>query len=377
MVQRLLEDGDIEVEPDRVSELELSLSSFMREQLRNEQEVNRAAREALEQRGLDLNDFRQLRREMAAVGGFRLGDEGVADVIDRMVRWLSTSQSVSTGFAADEGVRQKILAVFKQHLERIHARGRDLRSTQSSRRLVMTPELKQALRFLQLSLRELVAEVEWMVEQNSVLELADKFEGERSEPAPRYASSEAAQMEFWSENVAEDPETAKDVNDSGGAHGLDRDSDSNRSQSSMVTDQPPSFEVDKKSFRAHLMQQLGLLGLDERRIARAIIENLDGDGCLRMPSMEGDPLIRLANEVNVDAGVAERTLRKIQRLDPRGCGGRDLRESCSFRWRRSTTRARHCSARWSSAISRGWCVASASRPRGASTRSSISSPPST
>ena len=58
MVQRLLEDGDIEVEPDRVSELELSLSSFMREQLRNEQEVNRAAREALEQRGLDLNDFR-------------------------------------------------------------------------------------------------------------------------------------------------------------------------------------------------------------------------------------------------------------------------------------------------------------------------------
>ena len=58
VVQRLLEDGDIEVEPDRVSELELSLSSFMREQLRNEQEVNRAAREALEQRGLDLNDFR-------------------------------------------------------------------------------------------------------------------------------------------------------------------------------------------------------------------------------------------------------------------------------------------------------------------------------
>jgi RNA polymerase sigma-54 factor len=45
-----------------------------------------------------------------------------------------------------------------------------------------------------------------------------------------------------------------------------------------------------------------------------------------MPDVEGDPLIRLASEADVDVCVAERTLRKIQHLDPKGCGARDLQE---------------------------------------------------
>ena len=42
--------------------------------------------------------------------------------------------------------------------------------------------------------------------------------------------------------------------------------------------------------------------------------------------MEGDPLIRLANEADVPISVAERTLRKIQQLEPKGCAARDLQE---------------------------------------------------
>ena len=42
--------------------------------------------------------------------------------------------------------------------------------------------------------------------------------------------------------------------------------------------------------------------------------------------MTGDPLIRLANECDVPMAVAERTLRRIQQLDPKGCGSRDLQE---------------------------------------------------
>jgi RNA polymerase sigma-54 factor len=42
--------------------------------------------------------------------------------------------------------------------------------------------------------------------------------------------------------------------------------------------------------------------------------------------VEGDPLIRLASEADVPMSVAERTLRKIQHLDPKGCGARDLQE---------------------------------------------------
>jgi RNA polymerase sigma-54 factor len=57
-----------------------------------------------------------------------------------------------------------------------------------------------------------------------------------------------------------------------------------------------------------------------------ILGNLDDDGYLKLPDVDGDPLIRLTNEADVPMHVAERTLRRIQTLEPRGCGARDLQE---------------------------------------------------
>ena len=56
----------------------------------------------------------------------------------------------------------------------------------------------------------------------------------------------------------------------------------------------------------------------ERRVAMLIIGNLDDDGYLKLPDVEGDPLIRLANEADVPMHVAERTLRRIQQPGPQG-----------------------------------------------------------
>jgi RNA polymerase sigma-54 factor len=64
----------------------------------------------------------------------------------------------------------------------------------------------------------------------------------------------------------------------------------------------------------------------ERRIAVLIVGNLNDDGYLKLPDVEGDPLIRLAVEADVSNKVAEKTLRAIQHLEPRGCGARDLQE---------------------------------------------------
>ena len=86
--------------------------------------------------------------------------------------------------------------------------------------------------------------------------------------------------------------------------------------------------VKKEDLQDHLRTQLGFLKLNdaERRIAELIIGNLDYDGYLTLDDVEGDPLIRLSAEGDVSITLAERTLRKIQRLDPRGCGARDLQE---------------------------------------------------
>jgi uncharacterized protein len=116
-IQQLMQDGDIEVEPMRVADAEMDLSAIMREYLANEERVNQATREALERRGYDYSKFNQVKREMADVRGFKMGDEGIEYVINQMIEFLLISRNVEEVFAADNVLRQKIFQVMKKHLD--------------------------------------------------------------------------------------------------------------------------------------------------------------------------------------------------------------------------------------------------------------------
>lgn len=116
-IQQLMQDGDIEVEPMRVADAEMDLSAIMREYLANEERVNQATREALERRGYDYSKFNQVKREMADVRGFKMGDEGIEYVINQMIEFLLISRNVEEVYSADNGLRHKIFAVMKRHLD--------------------------------------------------------------------------------------------------------------------------------------------------------------------------------------------------------------------------------------------------------------------
>jgi RNA polymerase sigma-54 factor len=213
-----------------------------------------------------------------------------------------------------------------------------------SQQLVMTPQLQQAIKLLQLSHLELVQQVQQEMEQNPVLEQPDEtVEGDLSEKAPGEASLEAANAEVSPEEIAaRSPDGAQEVKGDGEAlKEIDWEAYFNSYQfnepttasnkGNVATDDLPSFEanlVEKEDLAAHLADQLRDQKLNdaERRIAFLILGNLDEDGYLKLPDVEGDPLIRLASEADVDVCLAERTLRKIQHLDPKGCGARDLQE---------------------------------------------------
>jgi len=216
-------------------------------------------------------------------------------------------------------------------------------SLRLSQQLVMTPQLQQAIKLLQLSHMELVAQVQQEMEQNPLLEQPDEtVEGDLSEKAPGEASLEAANAEVSAEELAaKTPERVEEVKGEDGPNEIDWEAYLNSYQfnepstasnkGNVASDDLPSFEanlVDKEHLPAHLAAQLAMLKLNEaeRRIAHSILFNLDDDGYLRLPDVEGDPLIRLASEADVDVCLAERTLRKIQHLDPKGCGARDLQE---------------------------------------------------
>ena len=116
-IQKLMQDGDLEVEPLRIADAEMDLSAIMREYLANEERVNQATREALERRGYDYSKFNQVKREMADVRGFKMGDEGIEYVINQMIEFLLISRNVEEVFAADNTLRQKIHSIMKKHLD--------------------------------------------------------------------------------------------------------------------------------------------------------------------------------------------------------------------------------------------------------------------
>jgi hypothetical protein len=117
IVQKLTADGDIEVEPMRIADAEMDMSAIMREYLANEERVNQATREALERRGYDASKFNQVKREMADVRGFKMGDEGIEYVINQMIEFLLISRNVEEVYAQDNILRQKIFALMKKHLD--------------------------------------------------------------------------------------------------------------------------------------------------------------------------------------------------------------------------------------------------------------------
>jgi hypothetical protein len=117
IIQRLMQDGDIEVEPIRVADAELDLAAIMREYLANEERVNQATREALERRGYDYSKFNQVKREMADVRGFKLGDEGIEFLINQMLEFLLISRNVEEVYSEDNVMRPKVLQVMKKHLD--------------------------------------------------------------------------------------------------------------------------------------------------------------------------------------------------------------------------------------------------------------------
>ncbi len=213
-----------------------------------------------------------------------------------------------------------------------------------TQQLVMTPQLQQAIKLLQLSRMELVDLIRTELTENPILE--DPSEGEEESRAEGASPAEQAQLEAEPEHKA--AEKAEEVKGEEGANEIDWDqyldhyqlqghtAPSNRG---LADEELPGYEATltkKTDLVDHLVWQLRLSNLteDEERVAMLVIGNLDDDGYFKMPAVEGeseesmtrDPLVRVAFEAGVGVAFAEEVLKKVQTLDPIGVAARDLRE---------------------------------------------------
>jgi len=188
-----------------------------------------------------------------------------------------------------------------------------------SQKLVMTPQLQQAIKLLQLSRLELSQTVSQELLENPLLEesateLEEPIEEKKSQEEEELPNSKETELSSqWEEYIGD----------------IERENRETEYPSTAGGDEPPSYEqtlTRSQSLSDHLQWQLSLSVTTPRdvEIGKLIIGNIDDDGYLRLSIEE------LA--VSADARVEEvdKALKLIQSFDPMGVGARDLRECLSI-----------------------------------------------
>ena len=174
--------------------------------------------------------------------------------------------------------------------------------TSLGQQLVLTPQLRQAIRLLQMSGPELDAELAEAVESNPLLDWAEPGRGEE-DPAAAPGDTEA-----WT--------------GAGGSWSGDEEGDDAAERVAAV-----------ESLQGHLLWQLqlGPLGPRDVRIAAALVDAIDDDGYLR------EPLAAIAAGLAPEIVAGEQevlaVLHQLQRCDPPGVGARDLGECLALQLR--------------------------------------------
>lgn len=196
-----------------------------------------------------------------------------------------------------------------------------------SQKLIMTPQLQQAIKLLQLSRLELQQTLTQHMMENPLLEEL-QADAEESDPAAEEISADKKEPGAGDEEVkpAETAENPDEMSVNGWEDYFDSDrrvGDTEYHSSSQ--DDFPSYDqtvVKAQSLEDHLLWQLSLSGLSEgeKTVGRMIIGNLDEDGYLRM-SLED-----IASDAKMQMDQAESILMRIQTFDPAGVAARDLQE---------------------------------------------------
>ena len=205
--------------------------------------------------------------------------------------------------------------------------------------LVMTPQLQQAIKLLQLSNLELGEFVDAELERNPLLEREENSQPAKTEELPAATPGDSGD-EPWLDlkkpiddpagaldadfgNVFQDSQSGAHSGD-GPASGLGWAGVSQRMNNSTGADEADidAFAATEVSLRDHLSNQMPLAIADpiERLIGRYLIDLVDEAGYIP-PNLES-----IAEKLGAELQTIEAVLEKLQTLDPPGVFARSLAE---------------------------------------------------
>lgn len=172
---------------------------------------------------------------------------------------------------------------------------------EQSQKLIMTPELRQAIELLQFNSLELKEYIAKELEENPMLEVSSSSED--YENIEKYTQeNEIDWKEYWEKygDVSYRPQTDKNIKE--------------YNYESFVSYEP--------SLKEYLLSQLNLVPLEnkEHKIGESIVQNIDDNGYLNIQLKE------IAKYIGCNIEEVEIMLGVVQTFEPIGVGARNLRE---------------------------------------------------
>lgn len=113
VLERLVNEGDLEVAPEDRAEAEQDLVAIMEMYLRRDQELRERVREEMERRAIPYDQYGKTRSEVAEAWGHPLGDDVDRFLARQFVENFMISRFISEVYSEDREIYKKILDVLK------------------------------------------------------------------------------------------------------------------------------------------------------------------------------------------------------------------------------------------------------------------------
>ncbi|BEV67338.1 RNA polymerase factor sigma-54 [Bdellovibrio bacteriovorus] len=197
-----------------------------------------------------------------------------------------------------------------------------LRQTMNlSQSLVITPQLQQAIKLLQMSRMELESAVRSELEENPILEEAESALKEEDLQRTKEAANEVEHSETPDQQNIQDPQKQDEFEWESYIEANQKPPQSGMAGSEEIMNYENVITA-SQTLHDHLYWQVKMNGFseEEERAADALIGAIDDDGYIKVP------LEQIAEEEKVDLALLEDTLTLIHEFDPPGVGARDLQE---------------------------------------------------
>ncbi|MBS1971217.1 MAG: RNA polymerase factor sigma-54 [Bdellovibrionales bacterium] len=190
-----------------------------------------------------------------------------------------------------------------------------------SQSLVITPQLQQAIKLLQMSRMELESAVRSELEENPILEEAEVLKEEdlqRTKDAATEVDGGSAEVV---DNNTQDPQKQDEFEWESYFEQNQKPPQSGMAGSEEIMNYENAISA-SQTLHDHLYWQVKMNGFSEHeeKVADLLLNFMDDDGYIKTP------LEQIAAEEKLDIADLEDTLSLIHEFDPPGVGARDLKE---------------------------------------------------